>query len=295
VAITSLGFQIQWNEKTFTHVRSLELSKDFLEAIVDDDNLLKYIHAKSAIYQGIRETNELVDNSYNDVKTPISSATLNGMVVLILVELKVKQADKCDANTCDENGANVIIDIRPLLITQAQADVIIANQSGQAYFQLAGDPVYVPRFDIPKTVLTTKNDIMSAFQKLVDAGHIKTIDDALKALFTNANTVLGYLSGFNVLNTNPIDPIIASQKSTNNVQYVYNWLLDIVQAHNEILSIGTVYNKNVVADNFPLHVLAGPTDAVSVRPNTAPVIFRHRHWQRPKLIILIDWKGFSND
>lgn len=262
VAVTSLGFQIEWGEKKFTHIRSLELSKDFLEPIIDEENSLKTILAKSTLYQPIKSADELVDDSFPEAKTPLSSAIISGRVVLVLFEMKVKQADQCDGNTCDENGANVVIDIRPLLITQAQADAINANQRTEAYFQLSGEPVFIPRFNIPKTVLTTRDDIIQKFQDSYNGQITATINDALKALHQTTKTVFDYLKGFNSLNANLIEPVLAGQKATNNGQYLANWLQDIVQAYHEILEVGKAYNRNGVTDNFPFHVLAGPTDNV---------------------------------
>ncbi|RRB07764.1 hypothetical protein [Larkinella rosea] len=260
VAVTSLGFQIEWREKTFTHIRSLELSKDFLEPILDDDNSLKNILAKSARYQAIKASTELVDDSFTEAKTPLSSAILAGKVVLVLFEMGVKQADQCDANSCDENSANVIITIRPLLISQAEADTTNANQSAQAYFQLTGDPVFIPRFDIPKTALSTRTDVVAAFQK-VNSGAVPTaINAALKALYETTKTVFGHLKGFNLLNADRIEPQVSKYKNTDNGQYLYNWLQDLVQAYHEILEVGKAYHRDGVTDQFPFHVLAGPTD-----------------------------------
>jgi hypothetical protein len=131
VAVTSLGFQIQWDERVFTHFHDIELSKDFLEPQIEEDDSLKNLLKKAEIYQIIKNTTELVEDTFTEAKSPIALVSLLDKVVLLLIEMKVKNEDRCDANTCDENAANLKIDVRPLLITKLQADALKANQRGE--------------------------------------------------------------------------------------------------------------------------------------------------------------------
>jgi hypothetical protein len=253
VAVTSLGFQIQWDEKIFTHFHDIELPKEFLEPQIEEDDSLKNLLKEAEIYQIIKNTLELVEDTFAETKSPLTLVSLLDKVVLLLVEMKVKNEDRCEANTCDENAANLKIDIRPLLITTQQADVLIANQNSQAFFQIEGEKICVPRFNIPKSVLTTHIDITGAYKRILNG---QGISAKMVELHDQTHTFFKNLTNIDSLKNNKILDIINNTKELD-YQYLYQWLLDIAQTHQEILTIGRAYNKHFATGDFPFHVMLG--------------------------------------
>jgi hypothetical protein len=274
VAVTSLGFQMQWDERVFTHFHDIELSKDFLEPQIEEDDSLKNLLKKAEIYQIIKNTTELVEDTFTEAKSPIALVSLLDKVVLLLIEMKVKNEDRCDANTCDENAANLKIDVRPLLITKLQADALKANQNSQAFFQIEGEKICVPRFNIPKTVLTTRADITGAYKRILNG---QLISDKLIELHTQTSIFFKDLTNIDSLKNNKINDIINNTKELD-YQYLYQWLLDIAQTQHEILSVGRAYNRQFATGNFPFHVMLG--EAVNAVMDSA---YRTGYYPAPTL------------
>ncbi len=275
IAVTSLGFQVQWDEKIFTHFHDIELSKEFLEPQIEENELLKKLLQKADIYQILKNTTELVEDTFAEAKSPLTADSVLGRVVLLLVEMKVKNEVRCDANTCDENAANLKIDIRPLLITTQQADLLKTNQSSQAFSQIEGARICVPRFNIPKSVLTTHTDITGAYKRILNG---QGISDKLVELHDQTHTFFKDIPNIDVLKNNKIIDIINNTKELD-YQYLYQWLLDIAQTHQEILSVGRVYNKNFATGIFPFHVVLGMIDTTARVNNT----YRTGYYPAPTL------------
>ncbi|MDD5268362.1 MAG: hypothetical protein PHO08_14745 [Methylococcales bacterium] len=163
---------------------------------------------------------------------------LDGKVVLLFVELKKEDLKDCSPNNCNDKGAKVTATIRPLLI-----DKINLPDSSNQNLQPVTLAVVVG-LKRPKNF--TGGDYINGYK--VELGKIL---EAGKQLKSNLDGVYAkYNKKYKEYDTNPFIDFndLLSNPEANFIQYYYDFLLDVIQAYNELICFT---DRNPVWDCVP--------------------------------------------
>lgn len=185
--------------------------------------------------------------------TALTSAFLQDKIVLIFVELLEEKLKNCSPNSCDDKGTTITATFRPLLLTKADADKVIAEvnaivgpQTGTDIDQIINAKYYLPeirlpRFDVPATALVTTDQIANAYRNLLTKSFIET---TLRTALTDAFDAFDLL--LEGLDKNIIQNWQATYGADNKVdlsrpykyQYFYDFILDVLETYREIRQKG---------------------------------------------------------
>lgn len=190
-------------------------------------------------------------------------------IVLMFVELLEENNKNCSPDSCDDKGITITLNVRPLLVSKADADSFLSNGSNTG----AGNAILLPeykmrRYDVPATLLLDTEDVMQGYLDILSQPFIS----GYKSGITNAYNVLETLladeipaatfqsvmnsrfESFAFLNNGSI-----TQAQAINLQYYYDFFSDLALAYDELR---IKVHASVCAclpseDLFPRHILLG--------------------------------------
>jgi hypothetical protein len=258
-AVTSLGFQINWKEKVFTHYHDFEISEQFLKADYSREPYLDAIFKYTSMYDPIKKCFELLpSNATNTKKKPIPNTFFNDHLVMLFLEVTLIDQKNCDTTNCDDKGKRIEFNIRPL--------VIPINESTEALipdYQLLEqhDTLTFPRYNVPYKNIVTGAQVLDGFKKAYHDTHLTNISDSISNIYQNYKSILFQDSDLNVLEQSKakiVESVTLYQTSVHR-QYLWDWIFDIVQTHNEIIDFKKRNPSLCCVDEglFPFHVILG--------------------------------------
>jgi hypothetical protein len=269
-AVTSIGFQISWEEKNFSYYKDVELPETFLHPNITTEPFLKPVFDQAAKYTPFKNCRELIHIPEEDAGKPLPDGVTvipnarfyNEKVIMILLEVSLSDIKNCVATDCDDKGKRLQFTVRPILVDYKDIEESFINKYITGTLQ---PPLYIERFNVPQTNLVTGQQILNALYSMAGKTLVDRITLAIKSLYSNfKDEYAGSINNFIFLdNPRPkIDEVIKSYRTSLAVQYVYRWLNDIVDAYNEIYFLDEKHSlRNCCSDNvvnmFPLHVLLG--------------------------------------
>lgn len=257
-AVTSLGFQINWKEDTFSHYHDFEISDQFLKPDYTKESYLDKIFKYTDDYTAIKNCVELLPaGSGADDKKPIPANFFNNKVVILLLEITLIDQKNCVTTNCDDKGKRMEFNVRPLLIPiNASKELLREYDLSKTYSKLA-----FPRYNVPfQNAVVTGAQVLDGFRKAYSDTMVSGISTAIKELYQDhKNKVSG--TDLSVLESvkSKIDETVNIYKSGVNIQYVWDWIYDITEAYNEIIDFKEMYPSVCCVDEswFPFHVVLG--------------------------------------
>ncbi len=219
--------------------------------------------------------------------TPISAAFLQDKVALLFLERTLESLRNCDVSDCSDKGSEIQFTSRRLLIRQDDAKAILDKEQ-----QLATAPVQRsahPRYDLDELRIQKINpsayDIDTFFELLqrIQAIAEQAAPKVLQSLKDGYNAYSYLLGDMYPTTTFPSGPFGDAEYLSNvsdqflkNIflgEYVYDYLLDVVQSHNEFLAAAARFDAECSPnpDRFPRHILLGK---VAQRPVAFGVDFK---------------------
>lgn len=264
-AVTSLGFQINWKEKTLSHYHDSELSEQFLKPDYIREPYLDNIFKYTPQYEPIKNCVELLPSDSNVVgMKPIPNDFFNDKVIVLLLEVSLIDQKNCVTTNCDDKGKRIEFNLRPLLIpiNEFTEGLLQEYALPEVYSKLA-----FPRYNVPYSNIVTATQVLDGFKKAHDNASVTSISNAIDKVYDDHKNYLTPQGSLTILeNCKPkIEEIFNIHKSSTNVQYVWDWISDIVQAYNEIIAFKEI-NPTVCCINeslFPFHVVLGGNSVYS--------------------------------
>lgn len=257
-ALTSLGFQINWQEKVFSHYHEYELSDQFLKPDYTREPYLDHIFKHSTKYEPVKNCFELLTGeSVADDKIALTKDFLTDKLIILFLEVTLIDQKNCVTTNCDDKGKRMEFNVRPLLIPLEGNEELLAQYNLHTYYPKLG----FPRYNVPYTNIITGPNVLDQFRKAYDATYLLTVSNAITYAYADFKDGLGTAVNLPVLENSKtrIDETVNGHKSSVNIQYLWDWVSDIVQAYNEIADFKEV-NPSVCCVNeelFPFHVVLG--------------------------------------
>ncbi|WP_309641287.1 hypothetical protein [Flavobacterium sp.] len=269
-AVTSLGFQINWDEKTLSAYREVEISEQFLNPDYIDEPYLDAIFKYRSQYEPIKSCVELLEsNSSAEGKQDIPNGFFDDKVIILLLEMSLIDQKNCVTTNCDDKGKRMEFNIRPLLIPindLTREKLIRVHSLPENYARLA-----FPRYNVLYNNLTTAANVLDGFRKVYDDNYLISISVAIAKIYQGFKMMSG-IAAFPVLDNSKgeIESHVNAYKNGSNVQYLWDWISDIVQAYNEIIDFMEVNPALCCVDEsmFPFHVVLGNDSDLSNRFRT---------------------------
>ncbi len=264
-AVTSLGFQINWEEQTLSHYRDYELSEQFLKPDYLKEPYLDNIFKYSKQYEPIKKCIELLPSASTSPENKVIPAGFfDDKVVALLLEVTLIDLKNCVTTNCDDKGKRIEFNIRPILIPISKSTKLLIPQNE---IEEKHPSITLPRFNVPLTKLVTGGNISKSFEKILDNNLLLGITNAINKIYQDFKPLLPDNSEFTVLTNSKakIDETVNIYKSGNNIQYLWDWISDIAQAYNEIIDYENLNPGLCCVDEslFPFHVVLGTNDTDS--------------------------------
>jgi hypothetical protein len=262
-AITSLGYQIAWKEKTFAFFHEAVLSQNFLRANLNDDPYFENILGNNNTfpYLGLEKALELLEAEAPDEgKSPVSKGFLDDKVVMLLLETSLINEKNCVNTNCDNKGKRFEFNIRPLLV---DIQALSASDSPFLTYPRAPDfpKLELPRYNTPFKSIKTGQEVLDAFDVLLADPALDTVSNHIQIIYNYYKSVIR--SDADLAGLENIKPLLSSVINANinslRVQYLWHWLYDIMHAYNEIAGIPGLHPVLSCIDSslFPFHVILG--------------------------------------
>jgi len=260
--ITSLGYLVPFEGAKFTHFKTINLSDSFLNPDVNQHAYLENLYQYTSLYEAFETSLELLEADAEDEdKQPLTQSLLDNKVVMLLVETLLIDQKNCVALDCDDKGKRLEFKVRPLLIdleTLLESGIELSANNYVNFEVLA-----LPRLNVPKKHLAKVSDILEAYEHVIDKT-ITSINDTFEPLHNHYTDAFGELDNYNRLLdvSSRIKSVYNEQKNEIYLQYIWDWVGDIVDTYNEIVEFHSNYPSLCCPDKakFPFHILLGSTD-----------------------------------
>ena len=257
--VSSVGYLISLDASEYTHYKETTILENFLNPDIEPHDYLGDIYDYSSVYNPFKDCFELLKNDSEDEgKEPLTAAFLEDKIVMLLLEVSLIDKKNCDTTNCDDKGKALKFKLRPLLVDKELIDeeIFDLDSCTTNYFET----IPVPKYNVTKTNLVTGNQVLDQFYSLITS--IKqNVNTAIKAVHnyykSDFDSLPNYSSLFQVINK--IDAIQAENSNGIYIQYVWDWVCDLVATHKEIVVFNTCNPAVCCLDmgKFPFHVLLG--------------------------------------
>lgn len=261
-AITSLGYQINWEEKTFGYYHPVELSADFLAPKFIDGEYLEFTLPHAKKYEPLKNSVELLPtNTLEADRIAIPNNFFKDKIVILLLETSLIDEKNCVTTNCDDKGKRIEFKVRPLLISKNQLNPYLFPEYPKA---MNFEKISLPRYNVPHNQLITGSDVLNEFKKNLADSVVTLVSEKISLAYKNYKLIIDDTVDFNVLN-NPktaLETVINAHKNSVNVQYLWDWMSDIASAYNEITEFNERNPSLCCLDEamFPFHVVLGNAD-----------------------------------
>lgn len=262
-AATSLGFQINWKETTFSQYHNFEVSDQFLQPDYTREPHLDAIFKHATKYEPIKKCFELLpsDTSAED-KMTIPANFFNDKVVLLFLEVTLIDQKNCVTTNCDDKGKRIEFNIRPLVvpITEVTSPLLTEYQLPEKYTKIS-----FPRYNVPYKNIVTATDVLNGFKKVYKDTFLTSTAIAIKKVYIDFKSILPQGINLTILENckAKMEATVETYKESVSIQYLWDWLFDITETYNEIIAFQEVNPSLCCVDErlFPFHVALGGNSA----------------------------------
>ena len=269
-AITSLGYQINWEEKTFSYYHPIELSADFLAPKFIDGEYLELTLPHAKKYEPLKNSIELLPTNTLEVdRIAIPDNFFKDKIVILLLETLLIDEKNCVTTNCDDKGKRIEFKIRPLLISINQLNPYLFPEYPKV---MNFEKISLPRYNVPHNQLITGSDVLNEFKKNLADSVISNVSEKISLVYKSYKSIISNTVDFNVLN-NPktaLETVINANKDSIHVQYLWDWMSDIAFAYNEIIEFNERNPSLCCVDEtmFPFHAVLGKVDDDNINYRT---------------------------
>ncbi|MBB4804817.1 hypothetical protein HNP38_000089 [Chryseobacterium defluvii] len=261
-AITSLGYQIQWEEQTFSYYHPVELSPDFLAPVYIDGEYLDKVLPHTKIYEPLKNSIELLPtNTLEGDRIAIPDQFFENKIVVLLLETSLIDEKNCVTTNCDDKGKRLEFKIRPLLVSVDKSNAFLFPEYPEV---VSLEKICLPRYNVPNTQLVTGSQVLNEFKKIIANPIIEDLSNKIGSAYNNYKPIINNNAGLNVLSSvkTSLEAVINANKNSINVQYLWDWIFDISFAYNEIVEFSAQNPSLCCVDEslFPFHVVLGEAD-----------------------------------
>ncbi|VXB29908.1 conserved hypothetical protein [Flavobacterium sp. 9AF] len=210
-------------------------------------------------------------------------ANIRDYVVILYLESYPKEASLCSQIDCSNQGGEEVFNLRVLITTQANADIIQSKDSLYIKYDFFNEYEALPELAVKK-VVPTYSSIQSALQ-IKQLFNTVVSDAAFKTSLKNGITTilsnLGFSTQATTINnriTNLFDIIPTAIPS--DIHYRYDLLKDILATYKELkdLFIQQIAECNPSISSFPKHLLLGKVVDIQMYK-----MYRHQFYKAPIL------------
>ena len=223
----------------------------------------------------------------------LTDGELNDHIIILFLEIKVKELKNCEGEDCIDLGKEISYNVQPLLVSKADADIILKNESNQSSsldgatainlaWQLSD--IIIPRPDLTvvdgdffsEELATVYGKVISqVIKRLTDVNAV--VDSNLKKILkTNTTAIADFQKKLvQILGGTPVE------KNPKIYQYIYDFACDYAAAYRELQDAVHEYASYEVSssDSYPCHIRLGGVPALNT-PNTnsfnfPPSAYRH--------------------
>lgn len=274
--VTSLGFLINFKETTFTHYFKDQLSDEFIGANYSKEPFLSPVLDETQKYIPLKNCLTLLTT---DSDIPTKSALPDGFfddkLLIILLEIKLIDLKNCVSGDCDDKGKRIEFNTKVIAVEKALWGIELFNKKKEP---VVFKKLHVPRFNSDNKYLKDANTVFDAFKKLTQGDYIDKLSQKIKELHDSFENDIDEKTDISALTNvkQRISDVVSKTSLKYNYQYIYDWILDITDCYNEIISQHAVQKiascKQPVTD-FPLHLVLGgnTTDSAAYRTGFYPV------------------------
>lgn len=258
-AVTSLGYEINWEEKLFTFYHDLELSANFLGANYSKELFLEPMLKHGSKYLPFKNAIELLEPTTTEpLKAAIPNGFFNDKVVIFILETALIDEKNCVNTNCDDKGKRLEFTVRPLVINISDiAPLLLLGFD----IKKPSQKLATPRYNVPFKNLITGQQVLDGFKNWYDDAFLTTLSNQIHEIYTTNQNLLKSTSDFSLLNNckAQLSQTINANKDKLQIQYVCDWIADIVSAYNEIVDF---QNQNPTfccfdESQFPFHIILG--------------------------------------
>ncbi len=223
----------------------------------------------------------------------LSTAELNEHVLILFLEINVKELKSCEGEDCIDLGRQITYTVQPLLVSKTDADIILKNES-DATSQLDGAAAINLTWQMSDIVVSKPDlaaitsdfmhvELASIYNKVISQLVKKlgdtnaAIDNSLKKILKTNVTVIGDFQK----KLNDIQTTISPQKNPGIYQYVYDFACDFVAAYRELQDAVHEYCSYEVPPSlsYPSHIRLGEVPAavngIASSFNFPSSVYRH--------------------
>lgn len=279
VAVTSHGYIVCLEQRFYDRYQAYTLPEQTMEQNADDD-------LAEAPYQFFQDASgneiemwellptDFVPEEGEETPETLEQSFLDDKVVLVYLECERESLRNCDINDCSDKGAKMTFDIRVLAINESDAIAML-----QAEEQIAERPVDQhnhPKYDLGYLSIEKINPSrfnLKNFQEIyLRINDIRSkLNATLPAALTDSFSAYEYLlrevypeadfpaGPFQDINTHFLNVSVDFSQNLFSLQYVYDFLYDMVQGYNEFIRLANRYTAECCPhpERFPKHVLLG--------------------------------------
>ncbi|SEG60939.1 hypothetical protein SAMN05421847_2939 [Halpernia humi] len=258
-AVTSLGFQINWAETTLQNYHNIQISDQFLKPDFIKEPFLDVIFNFTEPYNSIKNCVELLPkNSGQEDEKPIPAGFFDNKVVMLLLEIDLIDEKNCVTTNCDDKGKRLDFIVRPLLLPINEVRSVLLQEYPALKYH---EKIAFPRYNVPfASNLTTPVLVLDGFRKVYDDVFISDVSAKISTLYDDFKSSLR-TADLPILQSvkSKINASVNTYKSGINIQYLWDWISDIVEAYNEIVDFKELNPALCCVDEslFPFHVVLG--------------------------------------
>lgn len=260
--ITSLGYLVPLEDSNFTHFKITTISENFLNPDIEQHPYLESLYQYTQMYQPFENCLELLEADAEDEdKQPLTEEVLDNKVVMLLVEALLIDQKNCVGLDCSDKGKRLEFKIRPLLLDadlleESEFDLEICNRT---YFE----KLALPRYNVPRSTLITSKNVMDSYNSLISASK-SSLSDAVNNIHDHYADAFSSLDNYIRLHNveGRINTVHTQTQNGIHLQYVWDWMNDLVGTYNEIAQFHACNPSLCCPDKgkFPFHVLLGSAE-----------------------------------
>ncbi len=233
----------------------------------------------------LRNVNEIEDDERADFK-PIDAADLKGKIALLYLESYTNEETPCQDADCDNQGEEQVANLR-VLLTDVRGAGYIAEVAGDSIYNTmeSYETLYerLPAIEAARVILSPDIDnpqeLKTKFEQAIAITDVAGLVTGIQAIIS----VFGLSTSFGATLQNKINTLIGGTLPTNDFQYRYDLLKDLVNTYNEIKSLllHLKFQCSPSIQSFAKHIMLGPVnDPLRIEDD---VIYRHDFYKSPIL------------
>ncbi|NJM79643.1 MAG: hypothetical protein HC854_08595 [Flavobacterium sp.] len=178
------------------------------------------------------------------------------------MEVTLVDQKNCVTTNCDDKGKRMEFNIRPLVVPISELTSVLLTE-----YQLPEkySKITFPRYNVPYKNIITATNVLDGFNKVHKDTFLTSTATAIKKVYNDFKSQLPQGINLTVLENSKakIEATVEMYKESVNIQYVWDWIFDITETYNEIITFQEV-NPSLccVAEGlFPFHVVLGGNSA----------------------------------